>query len=120
MNKVSFEKVYERALIIDDELDTCLLLGMLLKKYGIVSMRAHSLADGLAKLTTEQPQLIFLDNNLPDGTGIDYIEQVRRQMPRARLVRMTAMSALREQALALGADGFVEKPLDVKKIASVL
>jgi DNA-binding response OmpR family regulator len=120
MNKVSFEKVYERALIIDDELDTCLLLGMLLKKYGIVSMRAHSLADGLAKLTTEQPQLIFLDNNLPDGTGIDYIEQVRRQMPRARLVMMTAMSALREQALALGADGFVEKPLDVKKIASVL
>lgn len=120
MNKVSFEKVYERALIIDDELDTCLLLGMLLKKYGIVSIRAHSLADGLAKLTTEQPQLIFLDNNLPDGTGIDYIEQVRRQMPRARLVMMTAMSALREQALALGADGFVEKPLDVKKIASVL
>ena len=120
MNKVSFEKVYERALIIDDELDTCLLLGMLLKKYGIVSIRTHSLADGLAKLTTEQPQLIFLDNNLPDGTGIDYIEQVRRQMPRARLVMMTAMSALREQALALGADGFVEKPLDVKKIASVL
>ncbi|MBB3839902.1 DNA-binding response OmpR family regulator [Runella defluvii] len=120
MDNASLEKVYERALIIDDELDTCLLLGMFLKKYGIVSMRAHSLADGLAKLTAEAPQLIFLDNNLPDGTGIDYIAQVRQQMPQAKLVMMTAMSALREQALALGADGFVEKPLDVKKIASVL
>lgn len=115
-----FTNHYEKALIIDDELDTCLLLGMLLKKFGIPSYRAHTLAEGLEKLQQEKPQLIFLDNNLPDGIGIDHIVAFRQQVPNSKLVMITAMSILRERAVALGVDGFIEKPLDLKKIEAIL
>lgn len=118
--KRGFENIYLNALIIDDELDTCLLLGMLLKKFGIPSIRVHTLADGFEKLLVEQPQLIFLDNNLPDGTGIENIVKFRKQLPDSKLVMITAMSSLREKALALGVSGFIEKPLDIQKIESAL
>lgn len=120
MNKDTFKQLYPKALIVDDELDTCLLLGMLLKKFGIPSLKVHTLADGFEKLKSEQPQLIFLDNNLPDGTGIDRIALFRKQLPNSKLVMITAISSLRERALALGADGFIEKPLDIKKIELAL
>lgn len=120
MNKDTFKQLYPKALIVDDELDTCLLLGMLLKKFGIPSLKVHTLADGFEKLKSEQPQLIFLDNNLPDGTGIDRIALFRKQLPNSKLVMITAISSLRERALALGADGFIEKPLDIRKIEHAL
>ncbi len=120
MDKDAFKQLYPKALIVDDELDTCLLLGMLLKKFGIPSLKVHTLADGFEKLISEQPQLIFLDNNLPDGTGIDRIALFRKQMPHSKLVMITAISSLREAALALGADGFIEKPLDIRKIEHAL
>lgn len=108
------------AVIIDDEMDICVLLGMALKKFGIESKRAHTLTDGLLKATAEQPNIIFLDNNLPDGKGVDYITEFRSKAPKAKIVMITAVGSLREQALLLGADGFVEKPLDLNKILSVM
>lgn len=120
MAEDNLKYLYPKALIVDDELDTCLLLGMILKKFGIPSFKVHTLAEGFEKSVLEQPQLIFLDNNLPDGTGIDRIEQFRKLLPHTKLVMITAVSALRERAFALGADGFIEKPLDIKKIESVL
>jgi DNA-binding response OmpR family regulator len=120
MNEDSVRNLYPKALIIDDEIDTCLLLGMLLKKFGISSVIAHNLADGFAMLMTEKPLIIFLDNDLPDGRGIEYIEQIKKQIPNSKLVMMTAMSSLSKQALNLGADGFIEKPLDIYKIERIL
>lgn len=110
----------QKAVIIDDEIDTCLLLGMVLKKFGIVSFRAHTLADGLQKVIDEQPMFIFLDNNLPDGVGVEEIAHFREQSPHSKLFMITAMSGLRELAFSAGADGFVEKPLNTEKIETVL
>lgn len=110
----------QKAVIIDDEIDTCLLLGMVLKKFGIVSYRAHTLADGLQKVIEEQPMFIFLDNNLPDGVGVEEIARFREKAPNSKLFMITAMSGLCELAFQSGADGFVEKPLSTEKIEIVL
>lgn len=105
-----------KAVIIDDEIDICLLLGMILKKQGISSLLAHNLSDGLEKVTNEQPMLIFLDNNLPDGLGIDQIANFREKVPKAKLFMISAMEGISDKAIALGADGFLEKPLNLNKI----
>lgn len=110
----------QKALIIDDELDTCFLLGRALKGYGIQSLMAHSLKEGFDKLKTGNLQLVFLDNNLPDGLGIDQIQKIKIEFPNIKLVMITAMSALKEKALLLGANFFIEKPLDLSKIELVL
>ncbi len=116
MNEDDIKYDYTQALIIDDELDTCLLLGMLLKKFGIRSLMAHTLTTGLETLQHEKPQLIFLDNNLPDGTGIEHIKQLKGLLPEVTLIMISAISSLKTEALILGADGFIEKPLDLSKI----
>ncbi|MDF7816186.1 response regulator [Runella sp. MFBS21] len=120
MSNRAFSETYRKAVIIDDEIDTCLLLGLALQRFGIMSLRAHTLAEGLAKAAEEQPSLIFLDNNLPDGIGVEQIEKFREKAPTSKLVMITAMSGLRERALQSGADGFVEKPLDLSKIEQIL
>jgi DNA-binding response OmpR family regulator len=120
MSNKAFFSAVQKAVIIDDEMDTCLLLGLVLKKFGIVSLRAHTLAEGLQKAVDEQPSYIFLDNNLPDGVGIEQIEEFRLKAPYSKLVMITAMGGLRERALLSGADGFVEKPLDLDKIEKMI
>ena len=119
-NQDSAKIFQQKAVIVDDEIDICLLLSMALQKLGVSSVRAHTLSDGLAKAASEQPMIIFLDNNLTDGKGIDQIAEFRQKSPLSKLIMITAMSGLREQALAAGADGFVEKPLDLRKIEAAL
>jgi DNA-binding NtrC family response regulator len=59
----------KKILIIDDEIDLCLLLKeyFVQKKYDVVL--AHTLNEGRMLLNTTHPNILFLDNNLPDGTG---------------------------------------------------
>lgn len=118
--KAFFLNPHQKAIIIDDELDTCLLVGMVLKRFGIIPLRAHTLAEGLQKTAAEQPTLIFLDNNLPDGIGIDRIAEFRQMAPDSKLFMITAMTHLYTSAIQLGADGFVEKPLDLQKIEALI
>lgn len=58
-----------KVLIIDDEIDLChLLKGYFLRKNFEVYL-AHTLEQGLAFLDSLKPNILFIDNNLPDGIG---------------------------------------------------
>ncbi len=110
------------ALIVDDEIDTCLLIKMYLKKKGIESFHAHTLQDGFAKAgsLTPQPQWIFLDNNLPDGLGIDKLPEFKKLLPNSKIVMITAVGKLKEKAMENGAHNFIEKPLSYASIDNSL
>ena len=70
-----------KILIIDDEIDYCLLMkGYFLSKNYEVFM-AHNLKDGLMALEKERPDDLFLDNNLPDGEGWQLTDQLLTQYP---------------------------------------
>jgi two-component system, OmpR family, response regulator len=59
----------KKVLIIDDEEDACLLLkGFFLKKNFEVFC-SYTLTDGLQQVSKVHPDIVFLDNNLPDGYG---------------------------------------------------
>ena len=65
-------------------------------------------ADAAARL---QPVVIVLDLNLPNVSGLDVCRQVTQNNPRAKVIVITAMAddAIRDEALAAGASGFVHK-----------
>jgi len=67
------------AIIIDDEKNARESLAIQLKKYcpkiNIIGT-AISVADGLAKIKSLKPQLVFLDIQMPDGTGFDLLKQL--------------------------------------------
>jgi CheY-like chemotaxis protein len=67
------------------------------------------------------PDLIIMDINLPFSSGLRAVKQIREATGSAEtpVIFLTAskVPALREQAIALGAAGFLEKPYDANQLA---
>jgi DNA-binding response OmpR family regulator len=61
--------VEKKILIIDDEMDLCILMKNYFIKKDFSVFYAHSLKDGMKLMEEIVPDILFLDNNLPDGIG---------------------------------------------------
>jgi two-component system, OmpR family, response regulator len=101
-----------KALIIDDEIDICFLLSGLLRKKKIETDYVNSITDARAALEKYKPEIIFLDNRLPDGKGVDFAGYIKKKYPDVKLIMITAYDTPddRSMALAKGIDCFVGKP----------
>lgn len=112
--------MYSKALIIDDDKDLCFLLRNVLKpKVDKVDV-AGTLQEGKELLSKDTPDVIFLDNNLPDGQGVMYISLFKHIAPQARIIVISAIPTAKEKAMEYGADAFMEKPMMVESIHQVL
>lgn len=93
-NNLKVETVMEKenidALIVDDEEDICYLLGNLLKQKKLNLEYANTLQAAKNILRYQYPEIIFLDNNLPDGLGIDFIRYIKKVYPLAKVILITA------------------------------
>lgn len=101
----------KKVLIIDDEKDFCLLFKTYLIKKGCEAFVANSLAEGFQMLESVQPDVIFLDNNLPDGYGWDKADGITEEYPSVKINLISAY----KQSTAPGRSSQVtiwEKPLD--------
>jgi DNA-binding NtrC family response regulator len=107
-----------KALIIDDEIDICYLLSGLLTNKKIEAGYATSLADAKQVLEKHKPEIIFLDNRLPDGRGVDFAGYIKKINPDAKVAMITAYDTAtdRNAALARGIDYFLGKPFTREKI----
>ncbi len=103
-----------KALIIDDETDICYLLSNILKQKSIPSAFVGSIteAERLLDVSEDAFPLIFLDNHLPDGLGVDYLGDLRQRYPATKIVMITAHDTAtdRERAQRQGVDCFISKP----------
>jgi DNA-binding NtrC family response regulator len=105
------------ALIVDDETDICFLLKDILQKK-FESCSVTTLADAKRYLQINEPAVIFLDNKLTDGLGVDNIYSFKKQYPHTKIVMMTAYDNFsdRETAMKEGADYFINKPFSIQTI----
>jgi DNA-binding response OmpR family regulator len=101
-----------KVLIIDDETDICYLLSTLLKQKNLDTDYVNTLTDAALALKRHTPEIIFLDNHLPDGLGMNFIEYIKNHYPTVKIVMITAhdTAADRQRALKEGADYFIGKP----------
>lgn len=84
---------------------TCLHLGGRIR-------RADCLQSARRHLQVYRPTAAIIDIGLPDGSGLELIADLARAVPRiGALIAMSGAPELREQALAAGADCFLDKPL---------
>lgn len=111
-----------RILIIDDEEDICFLLCNILQKKNMEVFLAHTLQDGLYKLSLNKPYLLFLDINLPDGSGLNAITAIKEQYPLIKIIIISAYDGLKErsQAEATGIDVFIGKPFSKEIICNTI
>jgi two-component system OmpR family response regulator len=112
--------VHKVALIVDDEIEICQLLVSYLKKKKYNSFFSLTIEDALTKTKSLNPDIIFLDNNLPDGSGISNISKLKSIHPESKIVVISARTNLAENAIAHGAAGFVSKPISYQTIDSYL
>ena len=114
--------VIHNVLIIEDERDICYLLSNILRQKDIIAECVFTLKDAEITLEENSPELIFLDNHLPDGLGVNFISQIKKRYPATNIVIVTAhdTSADRENALYKGADYFIGKPFSRDAITAIL
>ena len=80
----------KKVLIIDDEIDFCLLLKAYLSKLKYEVYYSNSLNEGVEQAKKINPSVIFLDNNLPDGLGWELAVYFLEQYPEAQLNLISA------------------------------
>ncbi|HXB30020.1 MAG TPA: response regulator [Puia sp.] len=110
-----------KMLIVDDELDFCALVILMLKGESFQIECAHTLFEASKFLRKDHPEIILLDHNLPDGTGLDYFNKNRKDFDEAKIVLITADPSpdLKSQAEAAGLE-FAPKPFGLKKIKDII
>jgi DNA-binding NtrC family response regulator len=110
----------KKILIIDDEKDLCLLLKSYLmqKKHDVYV--ANLLKDGLEIALEIRPDVIFLDNNLPDGQGWDKMEWIQANFPFVQIILMSAFKSLPTQFDEVKRVHILEKPVSFSTLDSAL
>ena len=105
-------------LIIDDEKDICFLLGKVLTEKNFNVSFANNLAEGLTKIDELKPLILFIDNRLTDGSGLEALPKIREQNPGLIIIMISAYDGINEKnkALEFGADFFIGKPLNIDLI----
>ncbi len=110
------------ALIIDDEIDICYLLGSLLNKRQVKTEYVNTLKDAANVLKVNNPEIIFLDNHLPDGMGINFVGYIKKFYPLTKIVMITAFDTVsdKQKAFKEGVDYFIGKPFSKEKVNAVM
>jgi two-component system OmpR family response regulator len=98
-------------LVVEDDNDLCRILENVVGKLCPVHVE-HDLHQARDYLENQEPTIILLDNNLPDGLGVKNIRHFRDLCPNAKIVLMTAdtSAGLDARALQEGAVAFLAKP----------
>ena len=110
----------KKILIIDDEKDLCLLLKSYLmqKKHDVYI--ANLLKEGLEKALEIHPDVIFLDNNLPDGQGWDKTEWLQLNVPLVQIILMSAFKSLPTHFDEVNRVHILEKPVSFSTLDRAL
>ncbi|RYY68799.1 MAG: response regulator [Chitinophagaceae bacterium] len=112
----------KKAFIVDDETDTCFLLKGILTQQGFDAEFVHSLGDAKLALETRTADVIFLDNHLKDGHGIEFIPHLTANYPSLKIIIITAFDTDhdKQHAYVMGAHHFMGKPFNRQIISEAL
>jgi signal transduction histidine kinase len=110
-----------RVLHIEDDPKSRLLVKKLLAAAGHAVIEADSGLEGIRKAAVERPDIVLVDINVPDLDGYEITLRLRgmASMAGVPIVAITAEGD-RMTSLAVGADGFIAKPLDATRFAQLV
>jgi DNA-binding response OmpR family regulator len=108
------------ALVIDDELDICLMVTKHLQKMHFQTSYAMSVEDARKKVSSPECDLVFIDLTLPDGSGFDVMQLVTKKMSNTKIIVISAHENESAKALGMGASLFITKPFTTKNITEAL
>jgi len=83
---------------------------------------ANSTVSAMNMFSLQSPQIIFLDIELPDGSGLDLLSKIKAVRPNCFIVMVSANSTLEnvQQSIKKGAASFIVKPFNGDKILAAM
>lgn len=112
----------EKILIVDDDLDSLKLIGLMLQRHGYEVLAANAGNQALAKANSDHPNLIILDVMMPDMDGYEVCRRLRAN-PETRsipIIMFTAKTLVDDKVAGFeaGADDYLTKPTHPAELAS--
>ena len=114
--KETKQVVAKKILVVEDEGEIRLVLGMILNEKKFEMNYADNLLSAEEYLQQQEPSVILLDNKLPDGFGVDFISYIRKTHPSVKIIMISGFASARDVALENGADMFFEKPFSLDEL----
>ena len=108
-----------KILVIDDDPTGTQLLLTLLDMEGYQGSKLENWDAPLDDVKAQAPDLVIMDVHLKVGNGLDLLRQIREDPDRSLAslpVVMISAEKLEAQSLSAGANGFVEKPFDLRNL----
>jgi DNA-binding NtrC family response regulator len=107
-----------KILVVDDERNIRDIFTLLLLEKGYLVESGADGRDGLSKAREFAPDVLLLDMNLPDMSGLEVLAGVRERLPACRIIIITAFGTIRNavEATRLGAYAYLEKPVDNEEL----
>lgn len=102
----------ERVLLVDDEPTVCEVLELVLQPQGFETVSVESCAAARAEVRRAGFVAALIDKNLPDGSGVELLEELRGAVPDTALLIMTGYSSFDTAVMAMrmGASDYLVKP----------
>ena len=111
-----------KILIIDDEPTIRMLLSRMLELEGYEVLKAKDRATAIYTLKNNEVQVVLCDVFLPDGNGVDMVQELQLLAPKAKIILLTANGNIPDgvQAIKNGAFDYIVKGDDNRKIIPIV
>ena len=114
--------IKKKILILEDDGDICFLLNVILKDDNVDIEQVNTIAQANVFLKEETPDVLIMDNKLPDGPGVNHIQEIKQAYPTLKIIMISGKSDASDKAKAIkyGADRFLAKPFTKEQIQQTL
>src|SRR5690348_7589393 len=111
-----------RSLIVDDEADARSRLGRLLERHPdvVIAGEARDGLEALEKIEKLQPDMLFLDIEMPGLTGFEVVRSIPAGVPLPLVIFTTAYDQHALQAFEVNALAYLLKPVEPERLAQAL
>ena len=110
-----------KLLIIDDDAHLRESLAEVLELDGFECHQAGAAKEGIAAAQKLEPQVVIMDIQLPDSSGFQICQELRKRSKTVILIMMTGRflsSEEKKQGFELGADEYITKPFDLAELSA--
>src|ERR1051325_1169728 len=115
---MSSKNTSEQILIVDDDEAIRWSLREALGTWGFAAAEAGSVAEAIKNFKADPPAAVLLDIDLPDGSGLDVLRDIKREHPEAIVIMITGNVLVDNTISALrgGAYDFIAKPINLEEL----
>ena len=110
-----------KLLIIDDDAHLRESLAEVLELDGFECHQAGAAKEGIAAAAKVEPEVVIKDIQLPDSSGFQICQELRKRSKTVILIMMTGRflsSEEKKQGFELGADEYITKPFDLAELSA--